>query len=71
MPLELFQKWMMIIIAKEHMTQDLVTCLFLCVFALLYFRVGELACDCVPACQSGQKLENRFGGPRFFCLIGK
>lgn len=31
MPLELFQKWMTVIIAKEHMRQDVVTCLFLCV----------------------------------------
>lgn len=31
MPLELFQKWTTVIIAEEHMRQDVVTCLFLCV----------------------------------------
>lgn len=53
MPLELFQKWMMTIIAKEHMTQDPVTCLFLCVL-FCCLSVGELACEYVPTQPSGR-----------------
>lgn len=42
------------------MTQELVTCLFLCVL-LLYFEPGELTCACVPTRPSVQNWRTDLG----------
>lgn len=56
MPLELFQKWMIIMIAKEHMTQELVTCLFL--YVLLCYILKWVSWP-VSVCLHGHLGRNR------------